>query len=58
MLGAADLRTTTEMTELDRADWLRLLSEGIVRRIVVEALHRPQPVIRPVSYVFDESSRR
>jgi nitroimidazol reductase NimA-like FMN-containing flavoprotein (pyridoxamine 5'-phosphate oxidase superfamily) len=54
---AGDLRTATEMVELDRAECLRLLSEGTVGRIAVDAPHRPQPVIRPVNYVFDEPSQ-
>lgn len=54
---AADPRTATEMLELDRAECLRLLSEGTVGRIAVDAPHRPQPVIRPVNYVFDEPSQ-
>jgi nitroimidazol reductase NimA-like FMN-containing flavoprotein (pyridoxamine 5'-phosphate oxidase superfamily) len=45
------------MVELDRAECLRLLAEGALGRVAVHAPHRPQPVIRPVNYVFDESSQ-
>ena len=54
---AADLRTATEMLELDPAECLRLLAEETVGRIAVDAPHRPQPVIRPVNDVFDEPSQ-
>jgi nitroimidazol reductase NimA-like FMN-containing flavoprotein (pyridoxamine 5'-phosphate oxidase superfamily) len=54
---ASDPRTATEMLELDRAECLRLLAAGTVGRIAVNAPHRPQPVIRPVNYVFDEPSQ-
>ncbi len=54
---AADPRTATEMLELDRANCLRLLAEGTLGRIAVNSPHRPDPVIRPVNYVFDEPSQ-
>ena len=54
---AAGPPLATEMLELDRAECVRLLAEGTLGRIVVNAPHRPQPVIRPVSYVFDEPSQ-
>jgi nitroimidazol reductase NimA-like FMN-containing flavoprotein (pyridoxamine 5'-phosphate oxidase superfamily) len=49
--------TASEMLELDRGECLRLLAEGTVGRIAVDAPHRPEPVIRPVNYVFDEPSQ-
>jgi nitroimidazol reductase NimA-like FMN-containing flavoprotein (pyridoxamine 5'-phosphate oxidase superfamily) len=54
---AVDPRTATEMLELDRAECLRLLGEGNVGRVAVNAPHRPQPVMRPVNYLFDERSQ-
>lgn len=45
------------MLELDRALCLRLLADAGVGRIAVNVPDWPQPVIRPVSYVFDESSQ-
>ena len=54
---AVDPRTATEMLELDRSNCLRLLAEGTLGRIAVNAPHRPDPVIRPVNYVFDEPSQ-
>ena len=54
---AADPHTAGEMLELGRAECLRLLAEGTVGRIAVNEPHRPQPVIRPVNYVFDEPSQ-
>ena len=53
----ADPRTATEMLELDRAECLRLLTEGTLGRIAVNVPHRPQPMIRPVNYVFDKPSQ-
>jgi nitroimidazol reductase NimA-like FMN-containing flavoprotein (pyridoxamine 5'-phosphate oxidase superfamily) len=54
---AADPRTATEVLELDRAECLRLLAAGTLGGIAVNAPHRPQPIIRPVNYVFDEPSQ-
>ena len=45
------------MLELDRSECLRLLAEGTLGRIAVSAPHRPDPVMRPVNYVFDEPSQ-
>src|SRR5437763_1159791 len=56
-LIAADPRSATEMLELDRAECLRLLAEGTLGRVAIDAPHRPEPVIRPVNYVFDEASQ-
>jgi nitroimidazol reductase NimA-like FMN-containing flavoprotein (pyridoxamine 5'-phosphate oxidase superfamily) len=53
----ADRRAATKMLELQRAECLRLLAAGTVGRITVNPPHRPQPVIRPVNYVFDEPSQ-
>ncbi|MBV8987645.1 MAG: pyridoxamine 5'-phosphate oxidase family protein [Solirubrobacterales bacterium] len=44
------------MFELDRAECLRLLAAGTIGRIAVNAPHRPQPMIRPVNYVYDHAS--
>jgi nitroimidazol reductase NimA-like FMN-containing flavoprotein (pyridoxamine 5'-phosphate oxidase superfamily) len=47
----------TEMLELERPECLRLLAATGVGRIVVSVAEWDQPVIRPVNYVFDESSQ-
>jgi nitroimidazol reductase NimA-like FMN-containing flavoprotein (pyridoxamine 5'-phosphate oxidase superfamily) len=54
---ATKSRGAAEMLELDRAECLRLLAGGTVGRVAVTAPHRPQPVIRPVNYAFDEASQ-
>lgn len=54
---ACDPGAATEMLELDRAECLRLLAEAGVGRIAVTVPNWPQPLIRPVNYVFDESSQ-
>jgi len=46
-----------EMLELDRTECLRLLAAGTVGRVAVSQPHRPQPVIRPVNYAFDDASQ-
>ena len=46
----------TQMDELDRAECLRLLASQRVGRIAVNAPGWP-PLIRPVTYVYDEPSR-
>jgi uncharacterized protein len=55
--AAVGPRAETEMLKLARPECLRLLAEGVVGRIAVNAPHWPQPVIRPVNYVFDEPSQ-
>jgi nitroimidazol reductase NimA-like FMN-containing flavoprotein (pyridoxamine 5'-phosphate oxidase superfamily) len=50
-------RPGTEMLELDRPECLRLLAATGVGRIVVSVTGWDHPVIRPVNYVFDESSQ-
>jgi uncharacterized protein len=55
--AAAQSPATAEMLELDRAECFRLLAEGTVGRIAVNAPHRPQPILRPVNYVFDAASQ-
>jgi nitroimidazol reductase NimA-like FMN-containing flavoprotein (pyridoxamine 5'-phosphate oxidase superfamily) len=45
------------MLELTREDCLRLLTTTELGRIVVTVTGWDQPVIRPVNYVFDESSQ-
>jgi len=45
------------MLELARPECLRLLASASVGRIVVTVPDCDQPVIRPVNYVFDESSQ-
>jgi nitroimidazol reductase NimA-like FMN-containing flavoprotein (pyridoxamine 5'-phosphate oxidase superfamily) len=50
-------RPDSKLLELDRAECLRLLAEGDVGRIAVTVPDWPQPVIRPVNYVFDQSSQ-
>ena len=46
-----------QMLELDRAECLRLLAAGALGRIAITVPDWPQPVIRPVNYVFDQSSQ-
>jgi nitroimidazol reductase NimA-like FMN-containing flavoprotein (pyridoxamine 5'-phosphate oxidase superfamily) len=50
-------RPVTEMLELDRTECLGLLAATGVGRIVVSVTEWDNPVIRPVSYLFDESSQ-
>jgi len=50
-------RPVTTMLELDRPECLRLLAATGVGRIVVSVTEWDHPVIRPVNYVFDESSQ-
>jgi uncharacterized protein len=45
------------MLELTRLDCLRLLATTSVGRVVISVKDWDQPVIRPVNYVFDESSQ-
>jgi nitroimidazol reductase NimA-like FMN-containing flavoprotein (pyridoxamine 5'-phosphate oxidase superfamily) len=45
------------MLELTREDCLRLLATTELGRIVITVAGWEQPVIRPVNYVFDESSQ-
>ena len=47
---------TTQLVELDRDECLRLLASTEVGRLAVNVPNWP-PVIRPVTYVFDESTR-
>jgi uncharacterized protein len=47
----------TEMLELDRPECLRLLAATSIGRIAVSVTEWDHPVIRPVNYVFDESSQ-
>lgn len=55
--AAANPGTATEILELDRPECLRLLAEQEIGRIAVNVLDWPQPVIRPVNYVFDQPSQ-
>jgi nitroimidazol reductase NimA-like FMN-containing flavoprotein (pyridoxamine 5'-phosphate oxidase superfamily) len=50
-------RPATEMLELDRPECLRLLAATGIGRIAVSVTEWDTPVIRPVNYVFDESSQ-
>ena len=45
------------MVDLGLPECLRLLADGDVGRIAVAMRDQRLPVIRPVNYVFDESSR-
>jgi uncharacterized protein len=45
------------MLELDRPECLRLLGATGVGRIVVSLTEWDHPVIRPVNYIFDQSSQ-
>jgi len=51
------LPPAAEMVELDRPECLRLLAATSVGRIVISAGESGHPVVRPVNYVFDESSQ-
>jgi len=48
--------STAELVELDRDECLRLLAEANLGRLAVNAPGWA-PVIRPVTYLFDESSQ-
>jgi nitroimidazol reductase NimA-like FMN-containing flavoprotein (pyridoxamine 5'-phosphate oxidase superfamily) len=47
----------TEMLELARPECLRLLATTSIGRVVVSVPGWDHPVIRPVNYLFDESSQ-
>jgi nitroimidazol reductase NimA-like FMN-containing flavoprotein (pyridoxamine 5'-phosphate oxidase superfamily) len=50
-------RPGTEMLELARPECLRLLATTSIGRVVVSVPGWDHPVIRPVNYLFDESSQ-
>jgi uncharacterized protein len=50
-------RPATEMLELARSECLRLLAATAIGRIAVSVTEWDHPVIRPVNYVFDDSSQ-
>jgi uncharacterized protein len=50
-------RFAAEMLDLDRPECLRLLASGGIGRVVVSVAGWDTPIIRPVNYVFDESSK-
>ena len=50
-------RPATEMLDLERTECLRLLATAGVGRIVVSVTEWDHPLIRPVNYLFDESSQ-
>jgi uncharacterized protein len=50
-------RAATEMLELARSECLQLLAATGVGRVVVSVTEWDHPVIRPVNYLFDESSQ-
>jgi nitroimidazol reductase NimA-like FMN-containing flavoprotein (pyridoxamine 5'-phosphate oxidase superfamily) len=45
------------MVDLDRSECLRLLAATEIGRVAVSVTDWPQPMIRPVSYIFDEASQ-
>ncbi len=47
----------TEMLELARPECLRLLAANSIGRIAISVTEWDHPVIRPVNYIFDESSQ-
>jgi nitroimidazol reductase NimA-like FMN-containing flavoprotein (pyridoxamine 5'-phosphate oxidase superfamily) len=47
----------TEMLELARAECLRLLAVTAVGRIAISVTGWDRPLLRPVNYIFDESSQ-
>jgi uncharacterized protein len=61
LLAAAETeqstRSPTEMLELTRSECLRLLAATGIGRVAVTVPGWDHPVIRPVNYVFDESSQ-
>lgn len=61
LAGAAEseqsTRRGTEMLELARPECLRLLGATSIGRVVVSVPGWDQPMIRPVNYLFDESSQ-
>ena len=50
-------RPGTEMLELGRPECLRLLAATSIGRVVVSVPGWDHPMIRPVNYLFDESSQ-
>jgi len=50
-------RPAVEMLDLDRPECLRLLAANGIGRVVVSVADWDTPVIRPVNYVFDQSSQ-
>ena len=50
-------RDATELLELDRSECLRLLATASVGRIAVTVPGWPEPLIRPVNYLFDKGSQ-
>jgi len=57
-VGAPDGRLgETEMLELDREECLQLLAGTGIGRIAVAVPDWSEPLLRPVNYVFDESSQ-
>ena len=61
LAGAAEseqsTRPWTEMLELARPECLRLLAATSIGRVVVSVPAWDHPMIRPVNYLFDESSQ-
>jgi len=61
LAGAAESEPSTppgtEMLDLDRPECLRLLAETAVGRIAVSVTECDNPVIRPVTYLFDAPSQ-
>jgi len=55
-LAPQERTSEAEIIDLDRDECLRLLSDNTFGRIVV-VLSNGAPVIRPVNYVFDQSSK-
>ncbi|MDQ6730882.1 MAG: pyridoxamine 5'-phosphate oxidase family protein [Actinomycetota bacterium] len=54
---AQSIRPATEMLDLDRPECLRLLAATEIGRVAVSVTGWAQPVIRPVSYIFDAPSQ-
>jgi uncharacterized protein len=55
--SAQSTRPGTEMLELGRPECLRLLATTSIGRVVVSVPGWDHPMIRPVNYLFDESSQ-
>jgi nitroimidazol reductase NimA-like FMN-containing flavoprotein (pyridoxamine 5'-phosphate oxidase superfamily)/GNAT superfamily N-acetyltransferase len=57
VISEAPNRPTTEMLELSRPECLRLLAANGIGRIAVSVTEWDHPLVRPVNYVFDQSSQ-
>jgi nitroimidazol reductase NimA-like FMN-containing flavoprotein (pyridoxamine 5'-phosphate oxidase superfamily) len=54
---AQSSRRQVEMLDLDRSECLRLLAANGIGRVAVSVHEWDTPMIRPVTYIFDEASK-